>query len=74
MGGQADGTTAGLDFDREPPWGPHDRYADAEKARLVAARSAWAAIEGQGERVTENEQGGRRTCACVRACMRAGKS
>lgn len=51
---------------------PHDdrSAADAEKALVpsrcsAAVRNAWAAIEGQGERVTENEQGGRRACVVV---------
>lgn len=68
MGGRL-GHFVGLDFDR----GTHDdrSTADAEKARLVpAARDAWAAIEGQGERVTENERGGhRRACVC---CLSRG--
>lgn len=49
------GHFVGLDFDR----GIRDdrSTADTEKARLVPT-TAWAVIEGQGERVTENERGG----------------
>lgn len=58
-----------LDFD----CGIHDdrSIADAEKARLVPTTrdDAWAAIEGQGERVIENERGGhRRACILLSYC------
>lgn len=65
MGGRL-GHFVGLDFNR----GIHDdrsRITDAEKARLVPT-AAWVVIEGQGERVTENERGGHRRASC---CLRS---
>jgi len=66
------GSVVGPDFNRGGPPGIHDdrSVADAEKAlvpsrRGATVRNAWAAIEGQGEWVTENEQGGRRACVVV---------
>lgn len=66
----------GTDFDR----GVSERRSSyrewRKKSRLVSQwwerNTAWAVIEGQGERVTENERGGGRVRACVRrVCLAA---
>lgn len=57
MGGRL-GHFIGLDFDCGIRRSIHRGCRKSTSRPDATARDAWAAIEGQGERVTENERGG----------------